>query len=148
MAEKKQSGFLTKMAKSRQMDKNSIPQQAYKEEEQEVKEVPVKAEVKEEVVEKEPVKDVNEMSMVELQKNILEKEGAAKKQRKNLVNQQAGFRINKGLKADITAFKSVVGIKFDYEALARLLDFWVANADESQRALYKQLSELNRNMIK
>lgn len=147
MAEKKQSGFLTKMAKSRQMDKNSIPQQAYKEEEQEVKETPVKAEEKE-VVEKEPVKDVNEMSMVELQKNILEKEGAAKKQRKNLVNQQAGFRINKGLKADITAFKSVVGIKFDYEALARLLDFWVANADESQRALYKQLSELNRNMIK
>ena len=67
------------MAKSRQKDKNSIPQQAYKEEEPEVKETPVKAEAKEEVTEKEPVKDVNEMSMVELQKNILEKEGAAKK---------------------------------------------------------------------
>lgn len=64
--------------------------------------------------------------------------------KKGIVNQKINIKISEDIKSDLEIFKTMNRIKFDYEAIARLLDNWAINIDSDERMLYDSLRKKSR----
>lgn len=62
---------------------------------------------------------------------------------KNL-NQAVNIKVNENVKYDLTVFKRMERVKYDYEAIAWLLDFWSNHIPQAQKDLYENFRKLRR----
>jgi hypothetical protein len=69
---------------------------------------------------------------------------AKKTMAKGIVNQKINIKVSEDIKKDLEVFKMMNGIKFDYEAIARLLDSWAVSIEPDQRMLYDTMRKNNR----
>lgn len=62
---------------------------------------------------------------------------------KNL-NQAVNIKVSEDIKFDLTVFKRMEQVKFDYDAIEWLLEFWSNNLPQDQKDLYESFRKLRR----
>ena len=62
---------------------------------------------------------------------------------KNL-NQAVNIKVSEDIKYDLTVFKRMVQVKYDYKAIAWLLEFWSNHMPQDQKELYENFRKLLR----
>ena len=69
---------------------------------------------------------------------------AKKTMAKGIVNQKINIKVSEDIKLDLEVFKMMTGIKFDYEAIVRLLASRAVSIEPDQRMLYDTMRKNNR----
>lgn len=59
-------------------------------------------------------------------------------------NQAVNIKVSEDIKYDLTVFKRMVQVKYDYKAIAWLLEFWSNHMPQDQKDLYENFRKLLR----
>lgn len=59
-------------------------------------------------------------------------------------NQAVNIKVSEDIKYDLTVFKRMVQVKYDYKAIAWLLEFWANHMPQDQKDLYENFRKLLR----
>ena len=59
-------------------------------------------------------------------------------------NQAVNIKVSEDIKYDLTVFKRMVQVKYDYKAIAWLLEFWSNHMPQDQKDLYGSFRKLRR----
>lgn len=59
-------------------------------------------------------------------------------------NQAVNIKVSEDIKYDLTVFKRMVQVKYDYKAIAWLLEFWSNHMPQDQKDLYESFRKLRR----